>query len=67
MTDQEKFQKLFDEVGINYTVNGNTIYLDPFDVDGAGEAVIKFWDGEHYPKGKFHEFSIVPENGWNSK
>lgn len=54
MTDMEKFIKLLDEVGIDYTVEDNTIRIE--DCDGAEDFGISFWDGEDYPKGKFHEF-----------
>lgn len=64
MTDQEKFQKLFDEIGIKYEINGNTLYLYN-ECDGAEEFGISFWDGEDYPKGKFHEFWAVPEEKKN--
>lgn len=60
MTDMEKFMKFFDEIGIKYEVNGDTLYLDKFDCDGSQEFGISFWDGEDYPKGKFHEFWVVP-------
>ena len=61
MTDMEKFMKLFDEIGIKYEVNGDTLYLDAFDCDGSQEFGISFWDGEDFPKGEFHEFWVVPE------
>ena len=60
MTDMEKFMKLFVEIGIKYEVNGDTLYLDKFDCDGSQEFGISFWDGEDYPKGKFHEFWVFP-------
>ena len=61
MTDLEKFEKLFKETGVNYKVNGTTIEIAPFEVDGASEAAIKFWDDEDYPYGMYHEFSVVPD------
>lgn len=60
MTDQEKVIKLLDELNIKYEVNGNTIYIDSFECDGAEEFGISFWDGEDYPKGSYHEFWVVP-------
>lgn len=62
MTDKEKFMKLFDECGISYTVDGNTIYIDNFECDGSEEFGISFWDGEDFPEGSYHEFWVVPEN-----
>ena len=60
MTDMEKFIKLLDEVGIEYTVEDNTIRIE--DCDGAEDFGISFWDGGGcFPKGKFHEFWVVPE------
>ena len=61
MTDQEKFKKLFDELGIEYEENGNILYIDTFHCDGAREFGISFWDGEYYPEGSYHEFWVVPE------
>lgn len=61
MTDQEKFKKLFDELGIKYEENGNTLFIDTFNCDGAREFGISFWDGEYYPEGSYHEFWVVPE------
>ena len=61
MTDMEKFMKLFDELGIKYEVNEDTLYLDNMECDGAQAFGISFWDGEDYPKGKFHEFWVDPE------
>ena len=63
MTDKDKFKKIFDEVGIKYEENGNTLFIDKFACDGAEEFGVTFWDGEDYPEGKFHEFFIVPEAG----
>ena len=60
MTDQEKVIKLFDELNIKCEVNGNTIYIDNFECDGAEEFGISFWDGEYYPEGSYHEFWVVP-------
>ena len=60
MTDQEKVIKLLDELNIKYEVNGNTIYIDSFECDGAEEFGISFWDGEDYPEGSYHEFWVVP-------
>lgn len=60
MTDQEKVIKLLDELNIKYEVNGNTIYIDNFECDGAEEFGISFWDGEDYPEGSYHEFWVVP-------
>ena len=60
MTDQEKVIKLLDELNIKYEVNGNTIYIDSFECDGADEFGISFWDGEDYPEGSYHEFWVVP-------
>lgn len=60
MTDQEKVIKLLDELNIKYEVNGNTIYIDSFECDGAEEFGISFWDGEYYPEGSYHEFWVVP-------
>ena len=59
MTDMEKFMKLFDEIGIKYEEDGNRLFIDPFNCDGAEEFGISFWDGEYYPKGSFHEFWVV--------
>jgi hypothetical protein len=64
MTDQEKVEKLFNELGIKYEKNGNTLYVDTFYCDGAAEFGVSFWDGEDYPQGEFHEFWVVPER-WN--
>ena len=61
MTDQEKFKKLFDELGIKYEENGNVLYIDTFNCDGAREFGISFWDGEYYPEGSYHEFWVVPD------
>lgn len=61
MTDQEKVIKLLKELGVEFKVEGNTIFIDPFYCDGAGEFGISFWDGEDFPKGEFHEFWVVPE------
>ncbi|MBO4543969.1 MAG: hypothetical protein J5725_12415 [Bacteroidales bacterium] len=61
MTDQEKFKKFFDEFGIAYVENGNTLYVSNFECDGAEEFGVSFWDGEDYPKGSYHEFWVVPE------
>lgn len=61
MTDKEKFIKLFDEIGIKYEVDGNTIYIDNFECDGSEEFGISFWDGEDFPEGSYHEFWVVPE------
>ena len=61
MTDFEKFVKLFQETGIAHEVVGTTIEINPFEVDGASEAAIKFWDGEDHPYGKYHEFSVVSD------
>jgi hypothetical protein len=60
MTDQDKVIKLLDELNIKYEVNGNTIYIDSFECDGADEFGISFWDGEDYPEGSYHEFWVVP-------
>lgn len=60
MTDQEKVIKLLDELNIKYEVNGNTVYIDGFECDGAEEFGISFWDGEDYPEGSYHEFWVVP-------
>ena len=60
IADQEKVIKLLGELGIKYEVNGNTIYIDSFECDGAEEFGISFWDGEYYPKGSYHEFWVVP-------
>ena len=61
MTDMEKFMKLFDEIGIKYEEDGNRLFIDPFNCDGAEEFGISFWDGEYYPKGSFHEFWVVSD------
>lgn len=60
MTDQDKVIKLLDELDIKYDINGNTIYIDSFECDGAEEFGISFWDGDDYPKGSYHEFWVVP-------
>lgn len=60
MTDQEKVIKLLNELGIKHEVDGNTIFIDSFECDGAEEFGISFWDGEYYPKGSYHEFWVVP-------
>lgn len=62
ITDRDKVISLLNDLKIPYEVNDGTIYIDPFYVDGADEAVIKFWDGEDFPDGQFHEFSVVPEH-----
>ena len=61
ITDTDRFKKLFDEVGIKYEENGDTLYVDKFNCDGAEEFGVTFWDGEDYPEGKFHEFFVVPK------
>ena len=61
MTHQDKVIKLLDEMGVKYTAEGNTIFVENFYCDGAEEFGISFWDGEDYPKGEFHEFWVVPE------
>lgn len=61
MTDQEKVIKLLKELGIEFEVNGNTIYIDSSECDGAEEFGISFWDGEDYPEGSYHEFWVAPE------
>ena len=66
MTDQEKFKKLFDELGIEYEENGNTLFIDTFNCDGAREFGISFWDGDYYPEGSFHEFWVVPDIDHNT-
>ena len=60
MTDMQKFMKLFDELGIKYKVIEDTLYFET-EVDGAQAFGISFWDGEDFPKGKFHEFWVDPE------
>ena len=60
MTDQEKVIKLLKELGVEFEVEGNTIFVEPFYCDGAEEFGISFWDGEDFPKGEFHEFWVVP-------
>lgn len=65
LTDQEKTIQLLKELGIKYEINGDTLYLDNTECDGAQEFGISFWDGEDYPKGKFHEFWVVPEERRN--
>ena len=61
MTDQEKVIKLLKELGVKFEVEGNTIFIEPFYCDGAGDFGISFWDGEYYPKGEFHEFWVVSD------
>lgn len=61
MTDKEKFIELLTELGIEFEVNGNTIYINKECCDGAEEFGVSFWDGEDYPEGSFHEFWVVPE------
>lgn len=61
MSDREKFAELLDDLGIDYEFEGNKIVIDPFYVDGASEMVIKFYNGEDCPAGKFQEFSVYPE------
>jgi hypothetical protein len=61
MTDKEKFIKLLTELGVEFEVNGDTIYISSWHCDGAEEFGISFWDGEDYPEGSFKEFWVVPE------
>jgi len=72
MTDFEKFQKFFDEIGIEYETHADTdaeggvLYIDSFEVDGIEleQLVIKFYDD-----GEYQEFSAypVPPNFVNPK
>jgi hypothetical protein len=72
MTDLEKFQKFFDEIGIEYETHADTdakggvIYIDSFEVDGMEIEllVVKFYDD-----GEYQEFSAypVPPNFVNPK
>lgn len=66
MNDQEKFKKLFDELGIEYEENGNTLFINTFNCDGAREFGISFWDGDYYPEGSYHEFWVVPDTYCNT-
>lgn len=60
-TDQEKFKDLFNDVGITYEEDGNNLIIDSFEVDGACEMIVKFWDGDDYPEGEYHEFTSIPD------
>ena len=62
MTDKEKVIKLLSELKIEYRIDNNVIYIDPFYCDGAEDFGISFWDGEDYPKDSFHEFWCVGED-----
>ena len=57
MTDLQKFQNLFSEIGIKYEMNGDVLYVDSYEVDGfeIELLVIKFYDD-----GSFQEFSAYP-------
>ena len=60
MTDKEKFKKLFTEVGIEFTENGNLLEVDKFYVDGSSDDVdfvVSFYDDEDL-KDKFQEFRV---------
>ena len=61
ITDKEKFIRLFTELGIDFKVYGNTIYIDRFYCDCAITFGVSFCDGEYCPEGEFHEFFCVPE------
>ena len=55
MTDFEKFKKFFDNIGIEYEVNGDCLYLENFAVRGGQLIVVDFYDD-----GKFQCFSPYP-------
>ena len=57
MTNLQKFQNLFSEIGIKYEMNGDVLYVDSYEVDGfeIELLVIKFYDD-----GSFQEFSAYP-------
>lgn len=52
MTDFEKFKMFFDDIGIEYEINGGCLYLDNFAVRGGGLIVVDF-----YEDGKFQYFN----------
>lgn len=60
MIDKEKFKKLFNEIGIEFTENGNLLEVDKFYVDGLSDDidfVVSFYDDEDF-KDQFQEFRI---------
>lgn len=60
MTDKEKFKKLFNEIGIEFTENGNLLEVDKFFVDGSSDDidfVVSFYDDEDF-KDQFQEFRV---------
>ena len=57
MTDFLKFQKFFNEIGIDYDVVADgVIYLGGLAVDGARLVVLTFYDD-----GKFQAFKLYPD------
>lgn len=60
MNDKEKFKKLLNELGIEFTENGNLLEIDKFYVDGSNDdidLVISFYDDENF-KDQFQEFRV---------
>ena len=56
MNDMEKLADVFDEIGICYSIEGNKIILDDFEVDGSNnEVTISF-----YEDFKYQEFKVYP-------
>lgn len=56
MNDRDKFKKLFDEIGIEYTENGDLLEVDSWHTSGIKDFVIDF-----YEDGKFKTFGIYTQ------
>lgn len=44
MTDYEKFKRLLNDIGVEYTTDEVTIYIDQFNADGNDDRYITFYD-----------------------
>lgn len=55
MTDREKIKQLFDEIGIEYTENGDLLEIDTLYTNGVEDCVVDFHDDGSFKAFGFYE------------
>ena len=55
MNDSEKFKQLFDEIGIEYTENGDLLEIDVLYTKGMNDCVVDFYDDGSFKGFRFYK------------